>query len=284
MALGMLAKESAYAFPLLLVVLLPLRRAPWTRRAVVLAPYFAVTACLFLWRWSALHGIGGYAGRVGVIPMLKTLALRLRAILFFPINWTVTPEPILGMVTVIYLGALLWLFTARVPRTQLLVPLGLVLAAALPPAQQLLIGMDLQKSRLLYLPSVGFCLLVAAAAEHLRPFSKRAAAIAVIAFHLVALGHNLSAWEYASGKTMAACSAVAACLKGPADKIAVSGLPGSLKGVYASANGFPECVAMQSHARPAQVEQPDGRQTPDQAAYACVLSWDPSTDTLRPKP
>ena len=39
-------------------------------------------------------------------------------------------------------------------------PLGFTLLTALPALPQLLIGADLQKSRLLYLPSIGLALLV----------------------------------------------------------------------------------------------------------------------------
>jgi hypothetical protein len=281
MTLGMLSKESAYACAPMVLVLLLSRRLPWMRRALLVLPYLGVTAGLFAYRWTLFGGIGGYPGAGGqplsitFASSFKAISLRLWAILFFPINWAVTPGLVLRTMAAIYVAALLWLFLLRIPRTQLVVPLGLVLVAALPPLSQLLIGADLQKSRLLYLPSVFFCLFLATAIEHAALAPKRTIAAAAIAFNLVALGHNLSAWEYASVKAKAACLAAARCVTKPGDKIAVRGLPGSLNGVYFFSNGFPECVALQGPVSPADVDT-----APEAAGYACLLSWDRRAGTL----
>jgi len=135
---------------------------------------------------------------------------------------------------------------------------------ALPPLTQLLIGSDLQKARYLYLPSVGFCLLLAALTQHLKMKSQWIVSIAIIAFNLAALFHNMTAWEYASKKAQAACSVAASCgVTGTAGL----GLPGSLNGVYFFANGFPECVEMHRNGDVA-------------TQSSCVLAWDASTDEL----
>jgi hypothetical protein len=84
--------------------------------------------------------------------------------------------------------------------------------------------------------------------------------IAIVVFNLVALSHNMAAWEYASQKARAACSVAAKCAG------VASGLPGSLNGVYFFANGFPECVEMQ--------------RTGNEGSQSCVLFWDPNTDQL----
>jgi len=237
-----------------------------------LAPFLAVAAGMFAWRWILFGGIGGYlnsAGQpqalsLGFMSVLKTFALRLWAVLFFPINWSQQPGLVFGIVMVFYLVALLWLLKAQVTWRDLLLPVGFLLVFALPPLSQLLIGHDLQKARFLYLPSVGFCLLLAAMAQHLKTRAQCVVSIAIIVFNLAALFHNMTAWEYASQKAYAACSVAASCAMGETQ---VLGLPGSLNGVYFFANGFPECVEMQQKSNAG-------------ARESCVLSWDATTDEL----
>jgi hypothetical protein len=277
MILAFLSKESAYTFPLLLVVVVVLARK---RRAYfTLIPFFAVAAGFMAWRWILFGGAGGYLNPAGqpeilslsIVPILKALALRLWAVLFFPINWSNQPGLLLGGIMVLYLAALLWLSRTEAPTRSLLIPLGFLMLLALPPLQQLLIGPDLQKARLLYLPSVGFCLLLATMVEHLKAQPRWATSMCILVFNLGALFHNLNAWEYASQKAKAACVVAAACPRGPDGKVAVTGLPRSLQGVYFFANGFEECVDMQRKADlPLDAAQPP-----------CQLSWDAGNDTLR---
>jgi hypothetical protein len=270
MFLAFLSKESSYTAPLVLVVFLASNGGLRTRRGwYSLAPFFAVAAGMLVWRWILFGGIGGYlnsAGKpealsFGLLPVLKTFALRLWAVLFFPINWSKQPGLLFGIVMVFYVGALLWLLKSQVTRRDVLLPIGFLLLLALPPLSQLLIGPDLQKSRFLYLPSVGFCLLLAAMMQYLKTKSQWVVSITILAFNLAALLHNMTAWEYASQKARAACSVAAKCAT------VVSGVPGSLNGVYFFANGFPECVQMQRNGDA-------GSQS------SCVLSWDPNTDEL----
>jgi uncharacterized membrane protein len=243
MTLGILSKESAYAFPLLLLLF------GW-RRVRVLVPYFAVAAGLVIFRWTLFHGIGGYSGGgVSVLAALKALLLRLWAVLFFPVNWSTPIGVTLGLTMAVYVGALLWLFTAQVPRERLLPAIGFTLIAALPPIQQLLIGADLQKSRLLYLPSIGFCLLIGMVLEYLRPRAGTAVAAAILLFQFAALWHNMNAWRDASEKARAVCSEAARTG-------VMAAQPGSLNGVYFFANGFPECVELQKAGRPQAGELP----------------------------
>jgi hypothetical protein len=270
MFLAFLSKESSYTVPLVLMAFLASNGGLRTRRGwYSLAPFFAVAGGMLVWRWILFGGIGGYlnsAGQpealsLGVLSVLKTFALRLWAVLFFPINWSQQPDLVFGIVTVFYLVALLWLLKAQVAWRDVLLPIGFLLVLALPPLSQLLIGPDLQKARFLYLPSVGFCLLLAAMVQHLKTRSQWVVSVAIVVFNLAALLHNMTAWEYASQKARAACNVAAKCAT------VVSGVPGSLNGVYFFANGFPECVEMQ---RNGDV----GSQS------SCVLSWDPNTDEL----
>jgi hypothetical protein len=254
-----------------LVVFLASNGGLKTRRGwYSLAPFFAVAAAMLAWRWILFGGIGGYLNAAGqpqalspgVLPVLKIFALRLWAVLFFPVNWSLHAGVSFGILTVLYILALFWLFTARVKWPHLFVSMGFLIVLALPPLTQLLIGPDLQKARYLYLPSVAFCLLLAAMAQHLKLQSQWAVSMAIVVFNLAALFHNMKAWEYASQKAQNACSVAASCGMSKSDVI---GLPGSLKGVYFFANGFPECLEMQRNGH---------------AGTECVLAWDANTDEL----
>ena len=99
MVLAILSKESAYIFPLLLVVFLIAKRDLSRRRLGVLIPFFVTAVALFAYRWWLFGGIGGYrdphTGQSQVLTLgfstLKALALRLWTALYFPINWSKEP-------------------------------------------------------------------------------------------------------------------------------------------------------------------------------------------------
>src|SRR5205807_4206276 len=106
----------------------------------------------------------------------------------------------------------------------------------------LVIGAELTNARLLYLPSVGFCLMLAVAVEGLRGRLRWIIPGVILAFNFAALQHNLDAWEYASGEAKLLC-AVAGNSAGPhTDNNITPALPGSIRGVPLFANGFQECV------------------------------------------
>jgi hypothetical protein len=274
LCVALLSKESAYAVPLAMLVYAGFRPGSWSRRIRTLAPFFLLAAIMFAYRWALQGGIGGYLGPEGQPQMLslslmqvaKVLALRLWAVLFFPINWTAGAGAWLEIATLVYAAAwaaLAW--TVRGSRERLLIPLGFVLAMALPAVQQLLIGADLEKARLVYLPAAGFCLLAASALSMVRPGLRWGAGVAFLAFNLAALLHNLGGWETAAAKSRTVCEAVAAC----SNPASVAGLPRSLNGVYFFANGLPECVRME-HTR-----------KPGQPLHACSLTWDAAAGALR---
>jgi len=285
MTAAILSKESAYTFPLLLVAFLVSKNALREKRGIyALIPFFAVTAALLAWRIILLGGVGGYRNSSGnpealsmsVISVVKALALRLPAVLFFPINWSHEPGTIFGLVMILYLAALVWLSRARVNSRAFLIPLGFLLALALPPLSQLLIGADLQKARLLYLPLLGFCLLLATAVEGLKLKSRWVVAITILAFNAIAIFHNLGTWKEASQQASAACRMAAACT----GRIAVVGLPASRNGVYFFANGFPECVELVRKREAGAVDLRNANQPIDRSQYSSVLSWDNRTGEL----
>jgi hypothetical protein len=109
----------------------------------------------------------------------------------------------------------------------------------------LVIGAELANARLLYLPSVGFCLMMAVAVESLRGRVRWIIPGVILAFNFAALQHNLDAWEYASGKAKSVCAIAVKCLEPRTENIMTPALPGYLRGVPLFANGFRECVEFQ---------------------------------------
>jgi hypothetical protein len=259
MTAGLLCKESAYSFPLVVALLVLCgRRYGWGPALL----FGALTAALFAYRWHLLGGIGGY-GAVTFLGPLKAVGLRMWAILFFPVNWTLPGGAWLTALAIIYGAAWARLFFVRAELRRIAFALGFMILTALPAVSQLLIGADLEKARVLYLPSVGFCLFAAALLEPIRPPTQVAFAAILILFQGTVLCHNLTGWRKASEVVEAACETAARCSARPI----VTGLPRTLHGVYTFANGFPECVAMQT--------------PPGQDGAACTFTWDATSSSLK---
>ncbi|HEV2199293.1 MAG TPA: hypothetical protein VGR73_05700 [Bryobacteraceae bacterium] len=253
---ALLSKESAYVFPLILILLLWADRAPAREWLGRLAPPCMVTAFVFLYRWFLLGGIGGY--RTGGTPNIysinpysaaKALFVRPAAILSFPVNWTVRPEWWLSatllsalIATIVALGANA--SVANVDRRKLWFGLAFFWAAALPVHELLLIGDDLEKARVLYLPSAGVALAFAALLEALRPRVAVLAACVLLTFQTAALEHNLSIWQRVAQLADRTCRVAAQEAAASPDGISFGGLPSTLDGVYFLGNGFRQCVEM----------------------------------------
>jgi hypothetical protein len=289
MTLGILTKESAFIFPLLLLVLILTEETFSWQRIGGLISFFTVAAALFFYRWTLLGGIGGYQDvRTGapqiltlsVIHALKALFLRVWAILFFPINWSQEPAKGLAVLMVAYALALVAVAVVRVRRTELVFPLAFVLVTVLPALHLLLIGTDLLKSRLLYLPSVGFCLMLGSAVAHLRGWYRWATGITILTFHFFALQHNLDAWKYAAAKAQSASATALSCIAPGTQKVTISGLPGTLRGVPFFANGFPEAISLRRNLQSIPVMN-DGGTVSTGPTADCGLVWDGTNDELR---
>jgi hypothetical protein len=287
MVLAFLTKEAAYVFPLVAVLLVVSQGIPIQRARLLLLLFLVVAAVLFMYRWSLIGGIGGYTdlksgaplfAEIGVVQAVRSMLLRLWAVLYFPVNWSREPGAGLGVLFAVYIGALVWMAKERA-RLPMLFPFGLLCLAALPPIQQLLIGADLQKARALYLPSAGFALMLATGLE---PLGKRARWIvpgAILLFHFAALQHNLTAWQRAAEIARRTCTAAARCATPTAKKLSAWNVPGSLDGVYFLGVGFQECVQMQAASRVPEVEIHGGEPHLNQEDNS-TLVWNNSNSEL----
>ncbi len=245
--LALLSKESAYVYPLILLLLLYIDRVPLTRWPRLAGPSFLLTATVFLYRWHLLGGIGGYRNIGTDRPFIltfdllrtgKALTARLAAALEFPINWTHPLEWWLIAALITALAAWAALAASKPDRRKLWFGLGFTLLAALPVHEFLLIGADLEKSRVLYLPSVGFALVFAAALEAVRLRIAIAAACAILVFQAAALEHNLNIWSGVSHLAERTCAEVAS-VPGP---VAVSDIDNTVDGVYFLHTGLRGCI------------------------------------------
>lgn len=256
-ALGVCTKESAFCLPLLPVTLLPfMDRAERRRAAGASLALASVCALLFAYRWWALGGIGGYPDRTGVsaiwhshpLHTFEALFYRQWAFLFFPVNWAVPLEWWLKAAAVAFIVALLvWAARGSAQRPQLLAGIAFLLAAALPVEHLLMFQPDFAGARVLYLPLAGLAIFWAAmvdGASHRR--LRRVVSAALIAFNMAALEHNLKPWRTTPAAAAAACLALGRQMSTDPRPLVVSGLPDRRNGVYFLANGFPECVEMNS--------------------------------------
>ncbi len=287
---GLLSKETAYVFPLLLVLFL-VTEHDFSRRSLrMLAPHWILTILVFVYRWKLLAGVGGYRNPrtgapevfdLGLISSLKALGLRVWAALFFPINWSVEPSLVLAFLLLAGVACLICLTNSLPDRRRMIFAAGFVLLTALPALTQLSLGADLQKSRLLYLPSVGFALLIAASVESLQPkYLRWTVAAGLVAVNFAALNHNLNIWGDISKLADRTCGTAAAKITPATKRVVVSGLPGSLQGVYFFANGFPECVQMHAQRAVDNVEVLPGGVSTKSNGNTVVLVWDPERQDL----
>jgi hypothetical protein len=193
---------------------------------------------MFFYRWSMVGGIGGYREADGgssffslrTAAVAKILFARLWTSLYFPINWSSEPGTLLTLVVVAYLAALLWLAWRAQASTGFRTALVMLLASILPALHLLGGAADLSGGRLLYLPSIFFCAMLALALEGLTVKATLRVATILIVFHAAALYHDFPFWHAASERVKAICE------KGEEPIGMIDGIP-------ALANGYENCKA-----------------------------------------
>jgi hypothetical protein len=275
-------KESAYALPFFLLILPWKEGETWPRRLRSAAGLFAVAGLAFLHRWLTLGGIGGYpdastglpqAASIDLFRVGKLLLARLWAVLFFPIDWEVQPGPVLALATGAALAALLYAAWQRAPKSTVIFGLGAAILGALPGSALLLIGADLQKSRLLYLSSFGFAILIAGIVDGVpRRWARTGVAAALVFFHGAALRHNLAVWQDVSQAARVTCESAQRLVAGRPPEVTVIGLPDSIRGVYFFRTGFESCLEM-AHGGTWKAHFLPGGAAPVREPGATVLVW-----------
>lgn len=229
-AAALLSKEAAFVLPLLLAVIARYEKRP-LRTAV---PFFGLAAAIFAYRWFLLGGIGGYRDTAGAPSVLglklattaKVIFARLWTSLFFPLNWSEDPVLLAAIFAALYIAALLWIARKPEPHPALRWSLAALTIAILPPLHLLGGAADLSGGRLLYLPSVFFCLFLAAAIR------QRVPAIAIVlAFFAVTFYHDMIFWMNASEHVHEICLHP----ETEPHRTMVDGVP-------VLANGFDECI------------------------------------------
>ncbi|MFM2124914.1 MAG: hypothetical protein RL328_1365, partial [Acidobacteriota bacterium] len=163
----------------------------------------------------------------------KAVFVRLWTSLLFPINWSEDPAWMVGVLAVFYIGGLLWLAQrgGTAGARWCLVSLAV---SILPPLHLLGGSADLSGGRLLYLPSVWFCLLMGFAIAGLRKRETLAVGGAVLLFHFGAVQHDLGFWIRTSEQVRMVCAQP----ERPAEP------PTMIDGVPALANGLDDCVTL----------------------------------------
>jgi hypothetical protein len=292
-ALAMLSKEAAFIFPLW-VLIYAISKKDSVRSTLW---FFAVAAMVFLYRWSLLGRIGGYTANGAGQPMvfglkldttLKAVLMRLWSFLYFPINWSVDPSALFSALAILYIVCMLWLAVRSKPAVSLWPALAAMLVTILPPLPILSGSPTLAGSRVLYLPSVWFCVFLALAIDGLihnglvpdrvKGVSRYIVGASVLIFSMAALQHNLDSWEYASGRAQSACDMAAAASKDGRKVVVIGKLPGEIRGVQALKNGFQDCMEF-NVGHPVNLEfAADWPTVKGDAAY---LGWDDVTDQLQ---
>jgi hypothetical protein len=228
--LALWSKESAYVLPVL-ATLAAWRVGVPVRRTI---PLWILTAAAFAYRAILIGGLGGYRETHLTLPgAAKAVALRLWAILAIPLNWSTPIEIYASIGLAAGIAGYLMLTRSAPARKDVCFAVAWIVACALPGIQMLLIGSDLLNSRLLYLSTVGFAVLLASCAQ-----TRLLAGVLMGVFFVTALEHNLTIWSDVTEQARQTCIAAAT-------GHATSRPEGERNGVWFFANGFPECVQME---------------------------------------
>jgi hypothetical protein len=277
---AVLSKESAICLPLLVLLLFPFfdRRKRMPRIWIAFLCIAGLCCAAFAYRWWAVGGIGGYKlSNTGtpalIVHRLNALLIREWAILFFPVNWSTPAGHMVRAIIAIFPVVLGFLaLGSRPPRPQFAACLGFVVAAALPAQKMLLIGSDLSGARALYLPGIGLAVLWGLLLNHGKGKQRTLLACSLLITNAVLLQHNLGAWRKVPALAASACKSLGKAVGG-ADVACVRGLPPTEVGVVFLANGFPECVQMNSGVNRERVKVQDKSGLKDVPRNVRVFVW-----------
>jgi Dolichyl-phosphate-mannose-protein mannosyltransferase len=270
-ACAMCTKESAFCLPLMAICIAFFRSAEERRRIWIGCGWIAgLAAALFVYRWWALGGIGGYRSSGATADLsqfhpvhtLNAIFVRDWTILFFPLNWSFPPSKALTLfliLTPLVLAACAW--WGRLRMRSILGSMALTLVAALPVQHLLLIDTDLSGARIVYLLSVGWAVLWGSLFSAIPSPMWRALAIAwMLSLHALMLRHNLAGWIAMPATAQRVCQDFAQTVRATEGPIVISGVPSKKNGVVFLHSGFAECLEMNGQVPLGRVQL---RETPD---------------------
>jgi len=253
-ALGIWSKETAFVVPLLLsaVEVLVFRRLPISR----LAGFFATGSILFVWRWIALGGFGGYreGGKSYMIGFgwqtLEALFVRGPSQLLLGFNWTQPSKLLLALAALTAALLVFLILSAHVTNERRrLIQLGCVwmFVVMIPGHFMLLIGPGLSNSRILCLASAGMALVLGqllSASPQRR--TRNLAYAALCALYSLGVLHNLQAWRWTSSVGAETLRQVVRLEPSPPEnaQFVVSNLPIDIRGVFFFQTGLSEGLQM----------------------------------------
>lgn len=252
-AAGILCKESAYAGPVIAIAVFSSRLRD-TRVKSYLIGSVAICIALFAYRWYLFGGPGGYIDPATGLPQImsvhlltaaKAILVRIWAVLIFPVNWE-TAMPVWMSLAIggTAAGILLLVASVRTSRPTSRITYSLMAATSLtvlPAIHLALIGDSAAGSRILYLPSVPFALLVGRLT--LLPGARRfVAAALLLPATAVILEHNLGAWHRIALEAQTYCQTLAREPGAALDNIDKP-VPDVIEGVFFFRNGLKECIA-----------------------------------------
>lgn len=249
LALALLSKESAYAAPLIGVVLLVTSEEPSNKKIRTFAALSIGLSGLFaIHRLLLFGGPGGYvdalSGRPQILSLspistVKALSARVWEALFLPLNWAAGESWLAAAALLVYVGSLLLIGgrSAQLSKRNLLLLASGVVLLVLPALHLALVGESLLGSRVLYFPSVAFCILMAACLPT-KGVLVKVCLLGIVSSQCVFLAHNLFGWRSAS------ILADSVCEQGLSLHGNIHEIPAQFRGGYVFANGYPECLSM----------------------------------------
>ena len=249
------SKETGFVIPLLLlaVELVIFRSFPFRRIAL----FLTTGAVLFLWRWFALGGFGGYRDG-GASTMtgftahtFEALLLRGPSQLLLGFNWT---EPSAWMPVAAALTAALLIFIvvrAEISsrgRRVIMLSLTWMLVAMIPGHFLLMIGPGLSNSRTLCLASAGMAILLGELVSGLNARTTRNTAYAaLVALFSLGVWHNIGAWRWTASLGKEALRQVVQLEPAPVPgtQFVFSQMPPDIRGVFFFAACLPEALKIE---------------------------------------
>lgn len=219
-AAGILCKESAYAAPVVAIAVFSSSLSDRKVKSYLIGSA-AVCVALFAYRWYLFRGPGGYIDPATGLPQImsvhlltgaKAVFVHIWAILIFPVDWE-TAMPVWMPLAIAATAAVFLLLAASVrtsrPAPRAIYSLMAATSLAVLPAIHLaLIGDSAFGSRILYLASVPFALLVGRLAL-LPPRRCLVAAVLLFPAATAILEHNLVAWHRVALEARTLCQTLA---------------------------------------------------------------------------